>query len=258
MKTFERYRSAFLSLDRGPELLTGGMAGLFTPGKIGSLELRNRLIRTASHEALATESGDPTDSHFQFYRRFIAGGIGLVITGYAGITQRGKSALHRMTMIDHDERIPAHEALCDKVHAAGGKIVLQIAHCGRQTWSKDTGLPPLVAPSAIPCGFYKEMPHALEEEEIDTIVGQFASAAARAKEAGYDGVEVHGAHGYLLSTFLASHANHRSDRWGGPLENKFRIIGKILRAVRDAVGPGFPLLIKLNSFACRPRSRCRA
>lgn len=224
------------------------MPGLFNEGRIGSLELKNRMIRTASHEGLADERGAPTDEQFQFYKEFVEGGIGLVITGYAGIMQNGKSALYHMNMIHLDDLVPAHETMVGKVHEIGGKIVLQIAHCGRQTLSEETGEPPLVAPSSIPCGFYKEKPKELTEPEIFQIIEGFASAAKRAKDAGYDGVQIHGAHGYLLSTFLSCHANKRTDRWGGSIENRFRIVGETLRAVRRAVGKDYPVLIKLNSY----------
>jgi 2,4-dienoyl-CoA reductase-like NADH-dependent reductase (Old Yellow Enzyme family) len=138
------------------------MSGLFTSGKIGRLELKNRMIRTASHEGLADEKGRPTQAQMDFYKGFVDGGIGLVITGYAGISQAGKSALYHMTMIDSDDLIPAHKSMVDRLHEAGGRIVLQIAHCGRQTWSSETGHA-LMAPSPIPCGFYREMPRMMTE-----------------------------------------------------------------------------------------------
>ncbi|MDI6791684.1 MAG: NADH:flavin oxidoreductase [bacterium] len=223
------------------------MSILFTEAKIGDMELSNRMIRSASHEGLADERGKPTDEQFEFYRGFIEGGISLVITGYAGIMSSGKSALFHMTMIDSDELVPSHQRLVDRIHQIGGKIVLQIAHCGRQTWSSETGKP-LLAPSAIPCGFYREMPEEMTEEDIDTIIEGFARAARRVKESGYDGVEIHGAHGYLLSTFLSRHSNRRKDRWGGSIENRFRIVGETLRIVREAVGKDYPVLIKLNTY----------
>jgi 2,4-dienoyl-CoA reductase-like NADH-dependent reductase (Old Yellow Enzyme family) len=223
------------------------MSSLFTKGKIGALELKNRMIRTASHEGLADERGRPSAAQFQFYKKFIEGGIGLVITGYAGIMQAGKSALYHMTMIDSDDMIAAHRDLVKRVHEIGGKIVLQIAHCGRQTWSRETGKP-LMAPSPIPCGFYREMPEAMTEEDISSVVEHFALAARRTRDAGYDGVQIHGAHGYLLSTFLSRHANKRTDSWGGSRENRFRIVDEILRATRKMVGDDFPMLIKLNTF----------
>ena len=227
--------------------MTIPMSILFTEAKIGTLEISNRMIRTASHEGLADSSGRPTDEQFEFYRGFIEGGIGLVITGYAGIMQSGKSALYHMNMIDSDELIPSHKSLVDRIHQIGGKVVLQIAHCGRQTWSKETGQP-LLAPSAIPCGFYREMPKRISEEEIYTVIENFAEAARRAKEAGYDGIEIHAAHGYLLSTFLSRHSNKRTDRWGGSAVNRFRIVGETLRSVRRAVGEDYPVLIKLNTY----------
>ncbi len=223
------------------------MSILFTKEKIGTMELPNRIIRAASHEGLADRLGRPTDSQFEFYKGFVEGGVALVITGYAGIMQEGRSALLHMTMIDSDELIPSHKRLTDRIHGIGGKIVLQIAHCGRQTWSSETGLP-LQAPSAIPCGFYGETPMEISEEGIYAVIENFTKAAVRAKEAGYDGVEIHAAHGYLLSTFLSNHSNKRQDRWGGSAENRFMIVGEVLRSVKKAVGEEFPVLIKMNGY----------
>jgi 2,4-dienoyl-CoA reductase-like NADH-dependent reductase (Old Yellow Enzyme family) len=223
------------------------MPGLFTEGKIGSLLLSNRMIRAAAHEGLADERGRPTDEQFVFYRGLVDGGIGLVITGYAGIMQAGKSALLHMTMIDSDDLIPYHQKLVDRIHQIGGTIALQIAHCGRQTWSSETG-EPIVAPSPIPCRFFREMPKELTEDEIHTVIQNFGKAAVRAKESGYDAVEVHGAHGYLLSTFLSRHSNKRTDRWGGSAENRFRIVAEVLRCVRQNVGSDYPVMIKLNTY----------
>ncbi|MEW6363144.1 MAG: NADH:flavin oxidoreductase [Acidobacteriota bacterium] len=222
------------------------MSILFSPKAIGRHELPNRMIRAASHEGLADARGRPTEEQFRFYKGFVEGGIGLVITGYARVLQAGRSALYRMTMIDSDDLVPAHREMVERLHAIGGRIVLQIAHCGRQTWSTETRQP-LKAPSAIPCGFYGEKPEEMTEADIAEVVRGFGDAARRAKDAGYDGVQVHGAHGYLLSSFLARRSNRRKDRWGGDLSNRFRIVGDVLKAVRDAVGPGYPVLIKLNT-----------
>lgn len=223
------------------------MSELFQKANIGSMKLDNRMIRTTSHEGLADSRGNPTDQQFEFYRGFIKGGIGMIITGYAGIMPSGKSALYHMTMIDSDEQISAHRKLVERVHRLGGKIVLQICHCGRQTWSSETGLP-LWAPSAISCGFYREKPLAMTESQIFQVIEAFSMAALRARKAGYDGIQIHAAHGYLLSTFLSDHANRRTDEWGGSPENRFRIVGETLKAVRASVGPNYPVLIKLNSW----------
>jgi 2,4-dienoyl-CoA reductase-like NADH-dependent reductase (Old Yellow Enzyme family) len=223
------------------------MSILFSNAKIGSLNLSNRLIRAASHEGLADSRGRPTREQFAFYRGFVEGGIGMVITGYAGISQAGKSALYHMTMIDSDDLIPSHRKLVERVHGIGGKIVLQIAHCGRQTWSKETGQP-LQAPSAIPCGFYCERPEEMTPDDIEIVIDDFGQAARRAKAVGYDGVQIHGAHGYLLSTFLSRHSNKRPDQWGGSAENRFRIVARTLEKVRETVGEDYPVLIKLNTY----------
>jgi 2,4-dienoyl-CoA reductase-like NADH-dependent reductase (Old Yellow Enzyme family) len=222
------------------------MSQLFSPGRIGALEIANRLIRTASHEGLADERGAPTDAQFEFYRGFVEGGIGLLITGYAAVSPAGKSALYHMNRIDSDDLLPAHQAMVSRIHGTGGRIVLQIAHCGRQTWSSETRLP-LQAPSALACGFYGETPRALTAPELEQVVAAFAQAARRAQAAGYDGVQIHAAHGYLLQSFLARRSNRREDGYGGSLENRFRIVGEILAAVRAAVGKDYPVLIKLNT-----------
>ncbi|MGD8461083.1 MAG: NADH:flavin oxidoreductase [Desulfobacterales bacterium] len=220
---------------------------LFSEAKIGPLGLVNRMIRTASHEGLADSRGRPTQEQFTFYKGFIEGGIGMVITGYAGISQAGKSALYHMTMIDSDDLIPSHRKLVEQVHEIGGKIVLQIAHCGRQTWSEQTGRP-LLAPSAIPCGFYRERPEEMTHDDIAMVIDEFGDAARRAMEAGYDGIQIHAAHGYLLSTFLSPHANKRDDQWGDSKENRFRIVSRTLKKVKETVGDDYPVLIKLNTF----------
>ncbi len=223
------------------------MSILFSSKSIGKLELPNRIIRAASHEGLADERGRPTEQQFRFYEGFVNGGVGLIITGYAGVMKEGKSALRNMTMIDSDDLIPSHRQLVDRIHNIGGRIILQIAHCGRQTWSGETGMP-LVAPSAIQCNFYRELPEKIKEEEIFEVIKNFGKAAYRAREAGYDGIEIHGAHGYLLSTFLSRHANKREDQWGGSHKNRFRIVGEILKKVKQETEKDFPVFLKLNTY----------
>jgi 2,4-dienoyl-CoA reductase-like NADH-dependent reductase (Old Yellow Enzyme family) len=150
-----------------------------------------------------------------------------------------------MSMVDHDRCVEPWKGIVDAVHAEGAAIILQVAHCGRQTRSKMTGLP-TVAPSSIRDRFYfEDKPRELTEEGIEEIVENFAAAIRRGRDAGFDGVQLHVAHGYLLSQFLSPAMNRRRDRWGGSLENRYRIVGEILsRAGRYA--PGYPVLVKLN------------
>jgi 2,4-dienoyl-CoA reductase-like NADH-dependent reductase (Old Yellow Enzyme family) len=212
-----------------------------------SITLRNRIIRSATHEGMADERGFPTPKLHKKYLQLAAGGVGAIITGYAGVSLEGKSPLHRMLMIDRDECIPAYRELVNAVHAEGTPIILQIAHCGRQTRSKVTGFRP-EAPSAIRDKTYNEdMPMELSGEKIDFIIDAFVKAALRARDAGFDGVQLHAAHGYLLSEFLSPAMNRRTDEWGGTTENRCKIIAEILRRIREQASD-YPVWVKINGY----------
>jgi len=199
------------------------MKTVFEPTVLAGFPLKNRIIRSATHEGMANEDGCPTEQLKGYYLRLAKGEVGAIITGYAGVQQNGKSPLYRMLMIDHDRFIAAYKAITDAVHERQTPIILQIAHCGRQTRSRITG-EPTVAPSAIRDKFYNEdLPKELTEQEIDEIINNFVKAIERAKQAGFDGVQLHAAHGYLLSQFLSPYTNRRQDRWGGTTENRFRV-----------------------------------
>lgn len=217
----------------------------FQPYEFAGIKLKNRIIRSATHEGLADESGAPTSALTQKYLQLAKGGISAIITGYSGVHPEGRCAYHRMLMINSDENIPAYRAMTDAVYASGTPIILQIAHAGRQTRSKITGFQP-VAPSAIRDRYFnEETPRALNDEEIEEVITAFVRAAIRAKSAGFDGVQIHAAHGYLLAEFLSPYMNRRTDRWGGSTQNRFRIVGEIFRRI-GAELPGFPVLVKIN------------
>lgn len=217
----------------------------FESAELCGVKLNSRIIRSATHEGMADENGKPDEQLIKTYEKYARGGAGLIITGYMAVTQQGKCPLYNMTKLDSDELIPAWKEVTDRVHAAGAPIFAQIAHCGRQTRKKVTGMK-TVAPSAIRDFLYWEtVPHKLREKEIYKIVEQFAEAALRAKKAGFDGVQIHCAHGYLLSEFLSPHTNHRKDKWGGSTENRFRIVDEVIKAVRAKVGD-FPVIVKMN------------
>jgi 2,4-dienoyl-CoA reductase-like NADH-dependent reductase (Old Yellow Enzyme family) len=181
------------------------------------------------------------------YEALAKGGAGAVITGYAAIMQNGKSPLANMLMIDQDERIPYYKKLVDRVHQYDTPVFLQITHCGRQTFSRVTGLP-MVAPSPIKDGLFNEdVPRELKDAEIYEIVGNFARAIERAKKAGFDGVQLQLSHGYLLSSFLSPHMNKRQDQWGGSTEKRFRIVQEIMDRAREKVGD-YPIMAKINGY----------
>ena len=219
----------------------------FQPMSIGAVNLKNRVIRSATHEGMAEKDGCPTKKLRELYARLAKGGAGAIITGYAGTQQNGRCPLHRMLMIDQDRFIGPYHAITEGVHELGAPIFLQIAHSGRQTRSSITGMP-TVAPSAIRDKFYSEdMPAPLSEGEIEGIIDSFVGAVERAKRAGFDGVQLHAAHGYLLSEFLSPYSNRRGDQWGGTTENRFRIVREIYDRARRAVGD-YPILAKLNAY----------
>ena len=221
-------------------------ARIFEPTVLAGIQLKNRLIRSATHEGMADEQGRPTEKLTKKYLQLAKGEAGAIITGYAGIQQNGKSPLYRMLMIDKDEYIPAYKNLVDAVHEYETPIILQIAHCGRQTRSKITGVP-TVAPSALRNKMYSEdKPHELCEAEIEEIITNFVAVIERAQSAGFDGVQLHAAHGYLLAQFLSPYMNRRTDQWGGSSENRFRIVGEILQRAHKRVGE-YPIWIKLNA-----------
>jgi len=228
------------------------MPTVFEPSFLGGIPIRNRILRSATHEGMADENGFPTERLKNFHVRLAKGGAGAIITGFAGVRGDGRCVEPGMSMIDDDASIPHYRKLTEAVHQHGSAIILQIAHCGRQTRSRVTGQP-TVAPSALRDGFFREdLPFALSTQGIHDLVDAFVDAIARAKEAGFDGVQLHLAHGYLLSQFLSSHTNRREDEWGGTTANKFRIVAAILAKARERVGP-FPILAKLNGHDGRRR-----
>ena len=223
------------------------MSNVFEEAKIGEITLRNRMIRSATHEGMSDESGKPTEELIKKYEQLAKGGVGAIITGYAGIMQSGKSPLEHMLMIDCDDNIDSFKEMVDRVHAYGTPIIIQIAHCGRQTRSRVTGYP-TVAPSPIRDKLYNEdKAHELTENEIFEIINNFVLSIERAKKSGFDGVQLHIAHGYLLSSFLSPHMNKRKDKWGGNTENRFRIVKEILIKAKETVG-NYPILAKINAY----------
>lgn len=221
------------------------MADLFEQTKINGLTLKNRLIRSATWEGLATERGACTDRLVDFVSRLAEGGMGLIITSFVYVLPGGKG-LPKSAGLDRDDYIPGYRKMTSAVHKRGGRIALQLVHAGAQTKTKwIEGYTPL-APSAIEDATYGTMPREMTVDDIAEIVEAFGQAARRGVEAGFDAIEFHGAHGYLLNQFLSPLTNRRTDQYGGSLENRSRFICEIYQRVRDEVGTEFPLLIKIN------------
>ena len=218
---------------------------LFSPFRIGKLELKNRIVMPPMATNFAGTEGKVNDRHIAYYVKRVQGGVGYLTFEHTGILKEGKASAG-MALIDGDDKTPLFKKLVDAVHREGGKIFIQINHAGRQTSSSITGAP-IVGPSAIPCPVRKEMPHPLSVGEIQGLVEAFRQAARRVKEAGADGVEVHMAHGYLLCQFLSPFSNQRGDEYGGSPEKRLKMPLEVLKAVRNTVGPDFPIVCRLSA-----------
>ncbi len=225
--------------------MTDHPAGLFSPLRIGSLELPARLFKTATAETRADVAGGVTDDVVEFYRLLAKGETPLIVTGNIYVTRQGKSA-PRQLGADHDDRIVGLRRVTDVVHAYGGRILAQLNHCGRQVVPDFVGAPEVVSASGVTDLLTGTRPRALGADEIAALVEAFALAAGRCQEAGFDGVQLHSANGYLLSQFLTPYTNRRGDEYGGDLENRTRFAREILDAIRVRCGKTFPVIMKLN------------
>ena len=219
------------------------MSILFSPFKIGSLELPNRLVRSATAERMADDDGRPLPPLKELYAELVRGGVGLIITGHMYIHLSGKAHVE-MTGLYHDDLLPDLTELTDAVHHENGRIIVQINHggmnCRRETVDET------LAPSEVDQPYVSRPAREITLDEIDNIIQAFANAARRAQEAGFDGVQIHAAHGYLISQFLSPLINHREDAWGGGITERMRFLKEVTKAVRDQVGSDYPVLIKLG------------
>ena len=227
------------------------MSKLFEPIHIGPLELPNRFVRSATAERMASADGRPRPELRHLYGDLARGGVGLIITGHMYIHPSGK-AHPEMTGIHADDLIPDLHALCTAVHEVGGLIAAQINHGGMQCSRETVEVP--VAPSSVAEPFVARRPRALRVDEIRDLVGWYAEAARRAQEASFDAVQIHGAHGYLVSQFLSPLTNRRADAWGpkerrslaANMQGRASFLQAVCGAIREEVGPDYPLLIKLG------------
>jgi 2,4-dienoyl-CoA reductase-like NADH-dependent reductase (Old Yellow Enzyme family) len=217
---------------------------LYDKVNIGTLELPNRFVRSATWEGMCDEHGRPTAKLAGLYRELAEGGVGLVITGYTVVHPRGRQMTGAIGACS-DGQIPVLSSLASAVHGPGGKIMAQLFHAGAQTSVRTIGEPP-VGPSEVQSPFYSGVPKAMTTNQIEEVVVSFGQSARRAREAGFDGVQLHGAHGYLINQFLSPLTNVRTDRYGGSLMNRFRFLEEVFQSVREQVGPDYPVTIKLT------------
>ena len=217
---------------------------IFTPCKIGPIELRNRTIRSAAFENMCKDNR-PSQQLFDYHTAVARGGVGMTTVAYASVNRSGVSFDGQLWM--REEIVPELKKLTDAVHKEGAKASIQLGHCGNMTHRSTCGCKPMGASSGFNLyspTFVREM---TEYEILDT-VRDFGKAVNLAREAGFDCVEIHAGHGYLISQFLSPYTNHRKDIWGGNLENRMRFMKLVIREVLDAAGDDIAVVVKINMF----------
>ena len=220
------------------------MPELFEATKINGMTIKNRFVRSATWEGMAKDDGTCTKRLIDLMSQLAKGGVGLIITGHAYIQKIGKAGPWQLGIYE-DRLVPGLRAMTDAVHNNNGTIILQLAHAGMYA---NTGTPGdiALAPSSI-SGYRKSPVQEMTLQDIETLVEDFGLAAKRAKKAGFDGVQIHAAHGYLLSQFLSPAFNKRQDQYGGALENRAAVLIEALKSIRKRVGESYPVLIKMNT-----------
>lgn len=218
------------------------MKSLFDQTPFAGIKMKNRFFRSATYDGLADERGHMTEELFQAYENLAEGGVGTIITGLTSVTDIEQSIPRQMAIYD-DSFINEYKKLTEMSHRYKANIILQIVCLGSQTSAGKV----MWGPSSIEDLGYKTTPDEMTPPEILLIQSAFADAALRAKKAGFDGVQMHVAHGYLLSKFLTPYYNRRTDGYGGSIENRARMVVETYKSIREKVGPDYPVLIKINN-----------
>ncbi|MFC1806873.1 NADH:flavin oxidoreductase [Candidatus Omnitrophota bacterium] len=220
---------------------------LFQPVKIGSITLKNRIIRSATYEGMCDSQGMPTDEYLNLYSKLAQNNIGAIITGCTYITKSGRVMQPKQAGIDDDAKIERYRQVTDQVHSHNGKIFMQLIHSGRQT------IPEAVngnvkGVSAKRSPYFRSIPKPLNTEEAFSMAQCFAEAALRCKKSGFDGVQIHVAHGYLIHQFLLPSINNRRDIFGVDKKSGIgtHFLGVVIDSIRDKCGTDFPLLVKVS------------
>ena len=220
------------------------MSKLFETTTLKNMTLLNRFVRSATWEGRANDDGSCTQGLINMMTQLARGGVGLIITGHAYVSKDGQAGPWQLGVYS-DQLIQGLTEMTEAVHKENGKIVMQLAHAGCQAPFDLTGLEPLS--SSVMENQEGSSSREMTQSDISKVIEAFARGAVRAKQAGFDGVQIHAAHGYLLSQFLSPFFNKRTDEYGGTIENRTRVILEVIESIRASVGHDFPVLIKINS-----------
>jgi len=226
---------------------------LFTPGKIGKLEIKNRIVKAPQSTGLSNMDGTVSEKLVRHYKELARGGAGMIIVEYTYIDNDASKSAYCQLGISQDEHIAGLSWLASTIQDYGTIAGIQLEHCGRQRF---LGTLPIKAPSRIPWPILYEqtgiIPEELTIEEIKQIIKDFGAAAKRAQTAGFDFIEIHAAHGYLITNFLSPHTNKRTDLYGGSLENRMRFLTEVIQSVKENVGDDFPVTMRINGTDYEP------
>ena len=221
-------------------------AKLFEPGRIGNLELKNRIVMPAMGCSLAEVTGEPGPRMIKYYAERAKGGAGLIITEITRVDDETGVGTPNQLSVTNTHVIGQLSRLVEAVHAYNTKLFVQLHHPGNQTPSRLIGGKQPVSASDVTCKVIGEQPRALTTEEVEAMVKKFVTGAVIAQKAGVDGVEIHAAHGYLVSQFLSPHTNKRTDKYGGSFEGRMRFITEIIMGIKAYCGPKFPISVRMN------------
>jgi 2,4-dienoyl-CoA reductase-like NADH-dependent reductase (Old Yellow Enzyme family) len=221
---------------------------VFEPARIGAVELKNRILRAATFEGMCDADGRPGSAYLKFYAGLAARDLGALITGFAYVSADARAMQPGQAGLESDDKVAAFRRVTEAVHEHGCPIFLQLSHAGRQTVPAATG-GVIYAPSPIKSPYFNHRPRALTESQIERIIGDFSAAARRAREAGFDGLQLHAAHGYLVHQFLHPALNRRQDSYR---IDPARGIGtafaeRIIETIRSSCGADYPLLVKVSA-----------
>ena len=219
---------------------------LFTPVKVGNCEIPNRIAVTAMVCSMCTEEGDATERYVKYHEAKARGGYGLIITEDYRVSAHAGGYKY-VAGIYKESQIEGHRKMVEAVHKYGTKIFCQIYHAGRQSSASVNGGVPIVAPSPTSSPWNRDLARELTVPEIQQIVRDFGNTAANAKKAGFDGIEIHAGNGYLIAGFMSFHSNKRTDEYGGCFANRMRFFDEVYHAVREAVGPDFPIMVRFSA-----------
>ena len=225
---------------------------LFEPGRIGNVDLKNRIIKAPQHTGLANPDGSITDRMLRYYKDVAQGGAGMVIVEYAWVDNDASQASPCQLGIARMDHIPGLSLLADTIKANGAKAAIQISHAGRQRFTlqqpKAASDVPWPEITAVGC----PIPVPLTVDEIREVIKAFGQAAKRAQTAGFDMVEIHACHGYLISNFFSPYTNKRTDWYGGAMENRMRFLLEIVKEIKAQVGPDYPGGLRLSGTDYEP------